>query len=245
MALRVTNRDAIVLAAVVLVAVIVAAGYRLNRDAGQTAPSASAVQLVPNTKSPSIHGPFRIPSTQKYQRSDNGIDTVVRSDSGLRSAENTENATPRSELRGSSADSLLPTAGLHPNDDLHPLAVVGRPFTMSPSVETGQKNAPDPDNDELMTAFAQEKRDVEWAHDVETHLQQVLSDLANTTVRSIECRTSICLFEVAYIGKNNYDVYSNDFLEDQIRYAGTVYGYERDATSQRITVALDIYRRRK
>jgi hypothetical protein len=86
---------------------------------------------------------------------------------------------------------------------------------------------------------------VEWAPIIEWRLQRILSGLESTTIRSIECRRSICLFEVAYIGRYKYDVYSDRFLEDQLEYMGTMYGYERDALSQRITVALEIYRRRE
>jgi len=141
-------------------------------------------------------------------------------------------------------DPESPVTSLHPDDDQHPLAVVGRLFAVSASVEMGREKAPHPEKDALMSAFAQEPRDVAWAGKVEAHLQQALSGIDNTTVRSIECRTSMCLFEVAYVGRLTYNIYSDDFLESQLRYEGTIYGYETDATSQRITVAVEINRRR-
>jgi hypothetical protein len=121
--------------------------------------------------------------------------------------------------------------------------VAGRPFAVSPSVQVAQKSVPDPDANKLLTEFAQEERDVVWARQIETHLQQGLSGV--TTVRSIECRTSICLFEAAYTGRFDYDIYPDRFLMDQLVHENTMYGYEKDATSQRITVAVEIYRRRK
>ena len=145
-------------------------------------------------------------------------------------------------MQGIGADSQPALASLHPDDDLHPQTVVGHPFAVSPSVQAAQRNAPDPDADKLLTEFAHEERDVAWARQMETHLQQVLSGA--TTVRSIECRTSICMFEVSYTGQLNYDIYPDRSLMDQLVHENTMYGYEKDATSPQITVAVEIYRRR-
>jgi hypothetical protein len=54
-----------------------------------------------------------------------------------------------------------------------------------------------------------------------------------------------CVSDVAYTGQYSYDVYSDRFLLDQLHHEGYLLGYEKDATSQRVTVALEIYRRAK
>jgi hypothetical protein len=101
----------------------------------------------------------------------------------------------------------------------------------------------DPIVPRLLEQFAQEERDVSWAQMTELHLREVFASAQGVTVRWIECRTSICIYEVAYAGQGNYNIGSDNYLVDEIRLEGTIFAFEDDATNLRFTVALEVYSR--
>jgi hypothetical protein len=133
------------------------------------------------------------------------------------------------------------------NQPVDPTAVIGRPFPVSPSVESGCKlDDSCSDLHQMLSRFAEEPRDPAWASEMEGKLRDlVMLDSGEYTVRDVECRTSICLVEVASL----YGVYYRQIPADNplskrlLPMAGD-WGYELDPNSARVTVTIAPFRRR-
>lgn len=131
--------------------------------------------------------------------------------------------------------------------DPDPSTVIGRPFPVSASVESGCKlDDSCSDLHQMLTRFAEEPRDPAWASEMEGNLRDLLvQESGKYTVRNIECRTSLCLVEVASL----YGVYyqpipaDNPLSKRLLPMAGD-WGYELDPSSARVTVTIAPFRRR-
>jgi hypothetical protein len=95
-------------------------------------------------------------------------------------------------------------SGLDTEDDSEdPGGVVGRPFPISTSVENLCRKLSSKDDDHcafthrLLEDFAQQPRDPVWASNMESKLRALVMSQAGYTIRTIECRTSLCVAEVA------------------------------------------------
>lgn len=130
-----------------------------------------------------------------------------------------------------------------------PNAVIGQPFQVSPSVETICKRFSSEERDScavvhrVLAEFSQEPRDVAWATNIEDRLR-TLAEFDNYTVRDIECRTSLCVGEVAAIsGRFPWmeDLRKDAVLEKSLLPVVATYGYESDPSTGRTTVTLMTY----
>jgi hypothetical protein len=133
---------------------------------------------------------------------------------------------------------------LHPDDDATPKAVVGRPFPVSASIDIHSKVHPAPEVAEVLNKFAQEPRDVSWAH-IEARIEGLFPTADGVAARTIECRTSICVYEVTSTSPSDFWYLSDRYLVDQVTGVGELDGYERDATNQQIKVLLEVLVRNK
>jgi hypothetical protein len=139
-----------------------------------------------------------------------------------------------------------------------PNALVGRAFTISPSVETQcTKRAQDNPEDktceianEALSKMAQEARDPEWASATEAKLREELSNGAynNPIIRSIECRQTMCAIEVASVGIIGFpgllgeQMEKNGFSMEKGREPNMM-GFETDSSGAKFTVDVWIYYR--
>jgi hypothetical protein len=85
-----------------------------------------------------------------------------------------------------------------PEDEGPDLRVVGRPFPLSPSIEAECRV----DDGcapllRLLKQFSQQPRDVVWAAKMEAGLRDLVMSQPGYSIRTIECRASLCAAEVA------------------------------------------------
>src|SRR5579871_4348760 len=86
-----------------------------------------------------------------------------------------------------------------PQDSPDAQSVQGRAFPVSRSVKASCRVGCE-DLNEVLSQFAQQPRDPVWARSAETKLRNlVLKENGKYTIRAIECRTSLCVIEVASI----------------------------------------------
>lgn len=149
-------------------------------------------------------------------------------------------------LQGAASQS----AGLSPVKDLptDPAAFVGRPFPVSASVEDSCNQREDgcAETRTALSKFAQQPRDRAWATDTEAKLLAFMSaEPDKYTVRALECRTSLCVAEVASIyGGFPTGIPADDPLASRLSEYYYAYGNEREPPSPTITATLLIYLRR-
>lgn len=136
------------------------------------------------------------------------------------------------------------------DEDTDRTAMIGRPFPVSASVEfTCRKlgGSCDEELDGLLSKFAHEPRDPAWAAEMETRLREFIltSEPGKFSIRAVECRTSLCVVEVA----SGFGAYidhlesSESLSKDLFGWIGT-HGYEVDQASARVTVTLQTFMRR-
>lgn len=132
-------------------------------------------------------------------------------------------------------------------------SVVGKPFSLPVSIEAsckkyGSSSYPKGCDSmfEALAAFAGESRDTPWADDSEQRLKTLISKEEGdaTNLRQIECRSTLCVTEVAsplhsYRGLSYYDAVGSG-LGNMI----FIWGYEGDSPAARIVVSLTVYCRR-
>src|SRR5882724_10666711 len=81
--------------------------------------------------------------------------------------------------------------------EVDPRAVVGRHFPMAASLAAGCKVDGCPELDEALAKFSLEPRDLAWAANVETKLRDFVGAHSDRyMIRTVECRTSLCVMEV-------------------------------------------------
>lgn len=182
--------------------------------------------------------------------------SVARPRPGSESAQNPV-VVPRQE-RGNE----LEPAPLMATNESDAYSVVGRPFPISKSVANSadsckrdlaiSRNAPCGELFRLLSVFAEEPRDPDWADDIETRLYElVMKDADRFVVRAIECRTSLCVAEVASIyGAFHFirKIYlDEDHKDENLRkkvWTGKGWlGYEPDASGAEVTVTLFVIER--
>jgi hypothetical protein len=84
-----------------------------------------------------------------------------------------------------------------------PNAVIGRQFPVSTSIEEMCKKLSSKAEDRCdfthrrLAEFAQQARDPVWASNMEAQLRDLVMSNPGYTIRTIECRTSLCVAEVA------------------------------------------------
>ncbi len=155
-------------------------------------------------------------------------------------------ANPNEQVRPSDSARTIEENGSDPN------AVIGHPFRVSASVETICERFSSGDRDScsdvrrVLSEFSQEPRDLVWATNIENRLR-ALAESDNYTVRDIECRTSLCVGEVASTyGRFPWmeDLGKDTALEKSLLPVVATYGYETDPSMGRTTVTLMTYIRR-
>lgn len=131
-----------------------------------------------------------------------------------------------------------------------PNSVIGRPFPVSESVISQCR----PDEGvgppsckkilELLARMAEEPRDLRWARETEASLHEWLSQFPDTTIRAIECRTSLCAIETSSInGVQRGPPYEHPLSERLLTWIA-LWARETDASSARVTVTLQVLQRR-
>ena len=158
-------------------------------------------------------------------------------------------AAPPVQLQGSSqtgaTEPVVAAAG--ETVAMGPAAVIGRRFPVSASVTAGCKSDGGcPELDEELAKFAQEPRDLAWAADIEARMRQrVMANSSEFTIRSLECRTSLCAIEAAsFTGGFTAGTALNPTLRPLLFVGSAGFGIERDASSAKIVVTLLTYERR-
>jgi hypothetical protein len=146
--------------------------------------------------------------------------------------------------------SPLDTEASNPSD------VIGRPFPVSASVEAERTSCVARGSTDvgvcdvvqrLLLKMAQEPRDPLWATDMEAKLRQHLTTTEQGTlsIRTIECRTSLCAVEVASLSGPYFgNLDSNAFLHESLFTWMATHGYEPDPSGASITVTLITFERR-
>jgi hypothetical protein len=138
----------------------------------------------------------------------------------------------------------------------NPDTVIGRRVPISASVEKPcrqdlakwGKEASCGEVLQLLSEMAQQPRDVEWADTTEAQVRNiVLAESTPFTIRNIECRTSLCTAEVAstygpfpFITRVGSDKQLNSGLLAWF----ADFGYESDPSGARVTVTLQMFKRR-
>ena len=131
--------------------------------------------------------------------------------------------------------------------------VVGRPFPVSASVEAlcRKLSSRGEDNCALshseLADFARQPRDPAWASEMEARLRDLVASESGYTVRTIECRTSMCVAEVASLRGMFHFVTAigeNDALNESLTESSWETAYEPDPSSASIGVTVGIFRRR-
>lgn len=200
-------------------------------------------EIAPSSRSSVLHpaSPFAA-GPQESQRDNQAKEKVGGSLGPPTGKVVTANASGPQPKGGNSSHVLR---HLHPDDDISPDSVVGRPFPVSASVARQWKNVPlTQEMAGLLDQFTQEQRDVQWAPVTESHIYDLIADYPDITPRAIECRSSICMFEVSYTWKAGFSVIDDRYLLDQVRFIGDVWGFETDETNQQIKVMLEVVTRK-
>lgn len=132
-------------------------------------------------------------------------------------------------------------------------SVIGRPFPVSESVAAACRAGPCLAVVQLLSKFAHEPRDLQWASDIEARLGElVMAEHGEFTIRAIECRQSLCVAEVASIhGSFSFNTRirpngtdANHELSWKDLWVGIGdFGYEMDPSGARITVTLQVFSR--
>lgn len=233
-----------VLTGAALIALAIALEQRLADSDDPTAPIVvDGKQALPASPPPTLHPTS---STSNHSTTppvtplgpDFGSDRVLdrREPALVREA-----TAPSLHETGAPRDDASDAANTEP-EDADPAAVIGRPFPVSASVTAECQRYGCPELDQPLAHFAQEPRDLTWAREMETKLREfILADSGQFTIRNIECRTSLCVIEVASVRGQFLDgLYLNPTLHTQLLFADVVHGHERTG----ITVTLIPYTRR-
>lgn len=145
---------------------------------------------------------------------------------------------------------LLPVGGIADPFVDNPNAVIGRPFPVSESVismcrpDKGVGPQSCKGTMELLARMAEEPRDLRWARETESILRSWLSQLPDTTIRAIECRTSLCAIETSSIhGVQHGPSYEEPLTERLLRQL-PMWGDETDASGAKVTVTMQLFKRR-
>jgi len=122
------------------------------------------------------------------------------------------------------------------------LSVVGRPFPLSPSMKAKCRVddgcAPEL---RLLKQFSQQPRDPVWAPKMEAGLRDLVMSQPGYSIRAIECRTSLCVAEVASgLGMFNFIATTGPYGSDpSLSSMHAVYpetAYEHDPTYATVTL---------
>jgi hypothetical protein len=98
---------------------------------------------------------------------------------------------------------------------------------------------------DTLSRFAQEQRDVAWANGIESEIRSYVAAKAGFTIRTLECRRSLCVAEVAAVGGLFVAAFSPDrSLFRKLWPKFLAAGHETSESGEPITVTLLTYQRR-
>jgi len=148
--------------------------------------------------------------------------------------------------QGTATDALVAALPAEGKQDLN--SVIGRPFPMSASVSTSCKRLTGGLCEEFLrplSAFAEEPRDAVWAPSAEEKLRRyVEAGPSDISLRSVECRQSLCVIEVAAIpGRPYFGLDGDEEKSFGLDKVNAMHGYEVAPSTDRITITLLIYQR--
>jgi len=126
-------------------------------------------------------------------------------------------------------------------------SVIGSPFQISSSVETACRSfIVCGETHEMLSKLAQEPRDYAWASQMETAIQEnvVAQGSDKYTIRDIECRSTLCAVETASSYGNYLGPAYPDPLIRSLHGMDPIWAYEASPSGVKITVTLEIFRRR-
>jgi len=155
-------------------------------------------------------------------------------------------------LTGTSHQSKVTEPNTPPTIDAEasdPADVIGHPFPVSASVEAscrGLGSSCDEHLEGILSQFAQEPRDPAWAKEMEAKLrdQVMTAEPDKFSIRAIECRTTLCVVEVASL-QGPYRAAPYAFVRSNNLFNGSaMYGYESNEYQAMITVTLRTFVRR-
>jgi len=237
----------------VLMVFVVVVGLRFLRDGGRFVPDdggarrnvtgSTAVHIEPSVISRGSPAASSIPD--KTDPRSESTSAAPRADRPTNGA----GGVPQDESSRPGGPSVLEGEGSDPN------AVIGRAFPVSTSVEAMCKKISSKGEDacadthQVLAEFAQQPRDPTWASSMEGRLRDLVMSEPGYTIRTLECRTSLCVAEVASInGMFNFitPVGSDPALHRDLMPGVGETGYEIDPSSMaRITVTLMPFERRR
>jgi hypothetical protein len=123
-------------------------------------------------------------------------------------------------------------------------SVVGLRFPVSDSVIKSCQGINCDRMWKVLDEFAKEDRDPKWAVQMESELRDEVShDSIPISVRSIQCRTTICAAELTSVAGPYLGVRIGVPLDDRVMTWDALTGYETDSNGQRLTVTLMAWRR--
>lgn len=162
-------------------------------------------------------------------------------------------ASGKTRLQGAYNQLAVGSAGTD-SGEADPDAVIGRVFPVSQSVEANCKKLSRGTSDgclevhETLAEFARQPRDSIWASETEARLRVLIEANPDPyAIRRIECRTSLCVAEVASIfGMFHFipAVGGDKYLDRNLHTDLGSFGFETDPSTATVTVTLMTFERR-
>jgi hypothetical protein len=134
-----------------------------------------------------------------------------------------------------------------------PAAVIGRPFPVSASVVAKCRSWSTKGGNEIcdevhrtLSEMAQEPRDPAWATDMEAKLRNLVlaQEPGDLSIRSIECRQSLCAVEVTSLIGPYCELHYDDLVKINMSNGLCIHGRETGPSGARVIVSLESFSRR-
>lgn len=125
--------------------------------------------------------------------------------------------------------------------------VIGRPFPLSSSIAATCKRDPDVCKEAhgWLEKMVQEPRDQQWAARAEESLREtILAEGDKFSIRTLECRQTVCAVEVASIHGPLFTLKAEELMAYRLWGKTLIMGYETNENEMRVTVTVWIYERK-
>lgn len=204
-----------------------------------------------------LHTAATSPSSAEFRRT--AVNSSAATEYAFRGSESSAAMPPPTQSSSKardlakSEDSQFERTPTAERDEHDTETVIGRPFPVSPSIERlCRKNSSKKEDycavtHRALAEFAQQPRDPAWASRIETQLHDLVMAQPGYTIRGIECRTSICVAEVASMYGMFHFVRAiglDSPLHKSLMEGMGETAYERDQSSASVTVTLMTFERR-
>lgn len=211
-------------------------------DEQTAAPSVASQTEVANVRrdAPRTEIPSKLPD-REMDRTNSMRDKGVAETTQAAAAMSTDRPFDRpSEQRSGEARGISWAGGIDPT---------GIPFPTSDSIRntcaeySGLKSGSCRDHEAALTRLAKEGRDEKWAPLMEDAIASLVAPHQNYSIRSIDCRTTVCAVEIESI-LGVFDRSAPEKLKNKLERVDTINGYERNDSNQRVTVTAISFKRK-